>query len=171
MPWQKVSLILPQGQEAIGMQVEFFDYMELEGSYKILPCQKPRPLSSEEDIPFALNEDVYRSSTPYPTRNYGTVSTQYLNGVAFAFGGFTPVQYIPSTGKVLVANTVKVSIETTASRIDHSSKVWLSPENEASIKRLAQNADMLGTYNKLGRTLSGYDMLVNPRIRSAVFLR
>ena len=160
LPWQKVSLILPQGQEAIGMQVEFFDYMELEGSYKILPCQKPRPLSSEEDIPFALNEDVYRSSTPYPTRNYGTVSTQYLNGVAFAFGGFTPVRYIPSTGKVLVANTVKVIIETTASRIDHSSKVWLSPENEASIKRLAQNADMLGTYNKRGRTLSGYDMLV-----------
>ena len=160
LPWQSISLMLPQGQEALSMSVDFLDYVELEGDYKLFPHQQARPLSSDEAIPFAKNEDLYRSSQPYPTRNYGTVSTQYLNGVAFVFGGFTPVQYTPSTGKVQLARTVKVRIETTASRDDHSSMLWLTPENQASIKHLAHNDAMLDSYSKRGREVNGYDMLV-----------
>ena len=79
---------------------------------------------------------------------------------AFAFGGFTPVRYVPSTGKVSYARTVTVTIETAMSRDDHSRKLWLTPENEQSIKRLAQNANMLGTYTHRNRAIGGYDMLV-----------
>ena len=88
LPWQDISLILPQGQKAVSMQVEFADFVEMEGNYELYPYQKPRPCSNEEVIPFAKNENLYRSSNPYPTRNRGEISTQYLNGVAFAFGGF-----------------------------------------------------------------------------------
>ena len=160
LPWQSVSLMLPQGQEATAMTVEFLDYMEMDGSYMIYPYQQPRPYSNEETIPFTKNDALYRSSDPYPARNYGEVSTQYLNGVAFAFGGFTPVQYVPATGKVSIARTVRVRIETTASRDNHSRKLWLTPENQASMERLAQNANMLSTYEKRGREIGGYDMLV-----------
>ena len=160
LPWQNISLILPQGQKAVSMQVELSDFVEMEGHYDLYPYQKPRPYSSDDDIPFAKNESLYRSSAPYPAQCHGAVSTQYLNGVAFAFGGFTPVRYVPATGKVSYARTVTVSIETTASRDDHSSKLWLTPENEASLKRLAQNEDMLGSYSKRGREIGGYDMLV-----------
>lgn len=163
LPWQSVSLLLPQGQEAVSMQVEFLDYVEMDGEYNLYPGQKPRPISSEEKIPFAKDESLYRSTESYPSRNYGSVQTQYLNGVALAFGGFTPVQYVPATGKVRYAQTVKVSITTTASRDDHSRKLWMTPENEASILRLAQNPLMLSTYNKRGREISGYDMLVITR--------
>ena len=160
LPWQNVSLILPQGQEAVAINVEFSDFVELEGSFNLYPVQKPRPISSEKKIPFAKNENLYRSNETYPTHSFNSVSTQYLNGVAFAFSGFTPVQYVPATGKVSYAQTVKVTIETTASRDDHCRKLWLTPENEASIKRLAQNANMLSTYNKRGREIGGYDMLI-----------
>lgn len=160
LPWQSVSLMLPQGQEAVSINVEFTDFVELEDSFNLYPVQKPRPISCEKEIPFAKNESLYRSENAYPTRNHSNVSTQYLNGVAFAFSGFTPVQYVPATGKVSYAQTVKVTIETTASRDDHSRKLWLSPENEASIQRLAQNPYMLGSYNKRGREIGGYDMLV-----------
>lgn len=160
LPWQNVSLILPQGQEAVSINVEFAGFVELEGTFNLYPAQKPRPVSSEEQIPFAKNESLYRSENAYPSRNYSAVSTQYLNGVAFAFGGFTPVQYVPATGKVSYAQTVTVTIETTASRDDHSRKLWLTPENELSIKRLAQNANMLNSYSKRGREIGGYDMLV-----------
>jgi hypothetical protein len=159
LPWQSVSLILPQGQEAVSINVEFSDFVELEGSFNLYPYQQPRPVSNEEEIPFAKNETLYRSGNAYPTRSFSNVSTQYLNGVAFAFSGFTPVQYVPATGKVSYARTVKVSIETSMSR-DHSRKLWLTPENEASIKRLAQNENVLSTYNKRGRAIGGYDMLV-----------
>ena len=126
LPWQSVSLMLPQGQEATAMTVEFFDFVELEGTYRIYPYQKPRPYSNEEAIPFAKNNDLYRSSNPYPTRNYGEVSTQYLNGVAFAFGGFTPVQYVPATGKVSMARTVKESFIASSS-FEKDSRIILRP--------------------------------------------
>ena len=160
LPWQNVSLILPQGQEALDMQVEFSDFVEMEGQHLIYPYQKPRPYSSEESIPFTKNAALYRSNEAYPAQGYGTVTTQYLNGVAFAFGGFTPVQYVPATGKVSYARTVTVTIHTVATRDDHTRKLWLTPENEASIKRLAQNEEELGSYNHRGREIGGYDLLV-----------
>ena len=160
LPWQSVSLILPQGQEAASVNVEFLDFVELEGSFNLYPYQQPRPVSNVEEIPFAKNEALYRSGNAYPTQGFSNVSTQYLNGVAFAFSGFTPMQYVPATGKVSYARTVKVSIETVSNRDDHSRKLWLTPENEASIKRLAQNENMLSTYSKRGRVIGGYDMLV-----------
>ena len=160
LPWQSVSLMLPQGQEAVALQVEFADFVEMEGNYTLYPYQKPRPYSYDKVIPFAKNEAVYRSSDAYPAQRYGGVSTQYLNGVAFAFGGFTPVQYIPTTGKVSYAKTVTVTVTTADTGDDHGNKLWLSPENEASIKRLAQNEETLGTYNRRHRNIGGYDLLV-----------
>ena len=160
LPWQSVSLILPQGLEAVSINVEFSDFVELDGTFNLYPYQQPRPVSSEEEIPFAKKESLYRSGDIYPTQSFSEVNTQYLNGVAFALGGFTPMQYVPATGKVSYAQTVKVSIETTMSRDDHSRKLWLTPENEASIKRLAQNDNVLSTYTVRGRAIGGYDMLV-----------
>ena len=58
LPWQSVSLMLPQGQEAVSIQVELMDFVEMEGSYNLYPAQKPRPISSEEVIPFAKNEGL-----------------------------------------------------------------------------------------------------------------
>ena len=160
LPWQSVSLILPQGQEAVSMQVEFSDFVEMEGDYLIYPYQKPRPYSSDEVIPFTKDATLYRSSDAYPAQRFGSTSTQYLNGVAFAFGGFTPMQYIPATGKVSYARTATVTITTASSRDDHSGKLWLTPENEASIIRLAQNKEDLDSYRHRGREISGYDLLV-----------
>ncbi len=160
LPWQSVSLMLPQGQKAVTVDVEFSDYVELEGSFNLYPYQPPRPYSCEKEIPFAKNADLYRSTAAYPTHNYSNVTTQYLNGVAFAFAGFTPVLYVPATGKVKYAQTVTVTIETATSRDDHSRKLWLTPENEASFLRLAQNPSVLNTYSKRNREIGGYDMLV-----------
>ena len=160
LPWQSVSLMLPQGQKAVSIDVAFADFVELEGTFNLYPYQQPRPVSNVDEIPFAQNENLYHSEETYPAIAYSKVSTQYLNGVAFAFGGFTPMRYVPATGKVSYAQTVTVTIETTSNRNDHSRKLWLTPENEAAIKRLAQNANMLSSYSKRDREIGGYDMLV-----------
>ena len=70
------------------------------------------------------------------------------------------MRYVPATGKVTYAQTVTVTIETATSRDDHSRKLWLTPENKASIMRLAQNENVLSTYTQRGRAIGGYDMLV-----------
>ena len=112
LPWQSVSLILPQGQEAVAVNVTFADFVELEGCYNLHPYQQPRTYSEDKTIPFAKNENLYRSENTYPTRDHAKVSTQYLNGVSVAFSGFTPLRYVPATGKVSYARTVTVTIET-----------------------------------------------------------
>ena len=163
LPWQQVSLMLPQGAEASDIVVTFSDFVELEGSYELFPAQRPRTYSEDKVIPFEKNEIVYRSSALYPSKTNSEVSTQYLNGVGFAFSGFTPLRYVPATGQVSYAQTVSVSVKTQSSRADHSRKLWLTPDNEASILRLAQNPAMLNSYEKRGRNLNGYDMLLITR--------
>lgn len=160
LPWKSVSLLLPQNTQAESIEVFFSDFTELDGTYNLLPQQAPRPLSSKTAFTFAKDETTYRSENEYPSLTYGKVSTQYLNGTSFAFSSFTPVRYIPATGKVSYAQTVKVRINYTASRNDLGKKLWITPNNEKIIKRLAQNDEMLTTYDKRGREINGYDILV-----------
>lgn len=160
LPWQSVKIILPMNQEAASIEVSFSDFVELEGTYNLYPYQMARPLSETKVIPFAKNEAIYASKEVYPATSHSDVNTQYLNGVSFAFSGFTPVRYIPSTGKVSYAKTVTVSIEMAACKEDNSSLLWLTPSNRNSIKNLAQNAEMIDSYNGRGRSVPGYDLLV-----------
>lgn len=160
LPWQSVSLMLPQNQKAVSIELIYDDFVELDGSYSLFPQQEPRTLSSTKPFVFAKDEDTYRSQDVYPSLTHGKVSTQYLNGMGFAFSSFTPVRYIPAIGKVSYAQTVTVKIHTQASRDDHRRMLWLTSENRAIAQRLAQNGEMLNTYQSRGREENNYDILV-----------
>ena len=160
MPYQTVSLLLPQNTDAQSITVEYSDFVELEGTYNLLPQQKPRPLSSTEPFVFEKNEGFYRSENVYPEVTYSKANTQYLNGCSFAFAQFTPVRYIPATGKVSYAQSVTVTIEVTASKSDRSNSLWMSPEIERRVERLAQNPEAVKAYKNRARTIGNYELLV-----------
>ena len=160
LPWQTVSLLLPQNTEAQGVMVDYSDFVELEGTYNILPQQKARPLSSTEPLVFEKNEEFYRSENVYPETTYSKVNTQYLNGCSFAFAQFTPVRYIPATGKISYAKSVTVTIDVTASKSDRSKMLWMTPEVEKRVERLAQNPEAVKAYKNRARTIGGYELLV-----------
>lgn len=160
LPYQTVSLLLPQNTEAQSITVEYSDFVELEGTYNLLPSQKPRPLSSTEPLVFEKNEVFYRSENVYPETTYSKVNTQYLNGCSFAFAHFTPVRYIPATGKVSYAKSATVTIELTASKSDRSNKLWMTPEVQARVERLAQNPEAVQAYKTRARSIGGYELLV-----------
>ena len=160
LPYQKVSLLLPQNTEAQSITVEYSDFVELEGSYNLMPQQKARPLSSTEPMVFEKNEDYYRSENVYPEISYSKANTQYLNGCSFAFAQFTPVRYTPATGKVSYAKSVTVTINLAASRTDRSNKLWMTPEVQARVERLAQNPEAVTAYKNRARTIGGYELLV-----------
>ena len=96
LPYKMVSLLLPQNTEAQGIAVEYSDFVELEGTYNLLPQQTARPLSSTEPFVFEKNEDFYHSENVYPEITYSKTNTQYLNGCSFVFAQFTPVRYVPT---------------------------------------------------------------------------
>ena len=160
LPCQKVSLLLPQNTEAQGITVEFSDFVELEGTYNLMPQQSARPLSSTEPLVFEKNEDFYLSENVYPEISYSKVNTQYLNGCSFAFAQFTPVRYVPATGKVSYAKSVTVTIDVTASKSDRSNMLWMTPEVQARVERLAQNPEAVQEYKTRARTIGGYELLV-----------
>ena len=160
LPWQSVSLMLPPNTEATAIHVTLSDFVELEGRYNLMPAQRTRPISDDSPFVFEKNEALYRSNEAYPDKTFNTVSTQVLNGVSFAFGGFTPVKYKPASGQVSYAQTVTVTVEYQASRADHSRKLWLRPKTRNSITKLAQNAEMLDSYARRDGNLPEYEMLL-----------
>ena len=160
LPWQSVSLMLPQNTEATAIHVILSDFTELEGQYNLIPTQRPRPISDDSPFVFEKNEDLYRSNEAYPDKTFNLVNTQVLNGVSFAFGGVTPVKYKPASGQMSYAQTVTVTVEYQASRADYSRKLWLRPENKNAITRLAQNAEMLDNYMRRDGALPQYEILI-----------
>lgn len=160
LPWQSVSLMLPQGTEAVSIEVELSDFQTMEGCHNLYPYQSALTYSNPVRKQFEKDEALYASKSVYPAQAYGKLSTQYLNGIGFAFSAFTPVQYVPGTGEVRYATKAIVRITTTASKADQSRKLWLNGGNAERAKRLAQNPEMLQTYNDRSRTVGGYDLLV-----------
>lgn len=160
LPWQNVSLMLPQGTEATAIEVVLSDFQTMEGSHNLYPYQTALTYSDPVRKQFEKDEALYASKSIYPAQAHGQLSTQYLNGVGFAFSAFTPVQYIPGTGEVRYATKATIRITTTAAKADQSRKLWLNGGNAERAMRLAQNPEMLQTYNSKGRTVGGYDLLV-----------
>ena len=160
LPLQTVSLLLPMNTDAQTINVEYFDFVEMPGTYNLLPSQEARPLSSTEPLVFQRDEAFYASEEVYPAQAVSKVNTQYLNGFTIATAQFTPVRYVPATGKVSYAKTVKVSVETAASRTDRSNLLWMTPEIQARVERLAQNPEAVQQYKSRARSIGGYELLV-----------
>ena len=160
LPWQSVSLMLPQGTEAVAIEVELSDFRTMEGNHCLYPYQSALTYSNPVRKQFEKDEALYASKSVYPAQAYGNLSTHYMNGVGFAFSAFTPVQYVPGTGEVRYATKATVRVTTAASKADHSRKLWLNGDNAERAMKLAQNPEMLQTYDHRGRTVGGYDLLV-----------
>lgn len=112
LPYQAVNLLIPPGHEAVNITVTGYDEVELNGFFKITPAQYSRPLSEEGFSPSIEKEEIYSSVKTYPSSLNGNLSTQYMNGFAFAQTVITPVRYIPTEGLVSYYQKVTVRVET-----------------------------------------------------------
>lgn len=160
LPYKSVSLLLPYGFEAVSVDVELSDFQEVNLNAQIFPYQPSRPYSKPERMAFVKNEDVYSSKNIYPAENHGVVTTHYMNGHAFAFTAITPMQYEPSTGKVMYARTATVRVNLTASKKDCSSMLWNTSYVNDRVMSLADNPEMLESYKLRGRDTNAYDLLI-----------
>ncbi|MBO5810687.1 MAG: T9SS type A sorting domain-containing protein [Bacteroidales bacterium] len=163
MPYYSVRLLLPQGTEASSVEVYFSDFVEVEGEYDLYPIQKFVSYSSADTLPFSKNEEIYAIKSELPKQAHTDVKTHYLNGYAFAFLNFTPLRYVPSTGKMRYAKIVKVIVNVVPEKEDHSVMLRESHYSLSSVRSFAQNADMMREYESRAASLSSYDMLVVTR--------
>ena len=160
LPYKAVSLLLPNGSEAESVEVILSDFEEIKMDRQLYPYQAARPYSQPERKTFVKNEDVYSSRSIYPKENHGVLTTHYLNGHAFAFTSFTPVQYEPSSGKVLYAKTATVKVKLASAKSDNTAMLWNTSYVNSKVMSLADNPEMIDTYKTRGRDISAYDLLI-----------
>lgn len=159
LPWQQVSVLLPPGCEAADIEVSLSNPVSIQGTVSLFPYQYSSPLSKDTPGPFVKNESLYASKAIYPSSVKGRASTHFFNGYAVAFTAFTPVSYVPATGKMTwythadVVVTLKSSEKATqALRLYSSSASTLlilrnlvrNPENIALYSNYETKADPLG---------------------------
>ena len=162
LPYAGVKLLLSPGEEAISVVYSFEEEMTLDGSYTIYPQQPSRPVSEGEGGAFYLDAELYRQHSNYPATAWGEFSTQFMNGHSFLLASFTPVKYIPATGKVSYFKKVTVTIETrqterAAQALEHLNT---SAQVNSRVYTLAQNPAMMEYYPADRSRDDGYQVLI-----------
>ncbi|MBE0639103.1 MAG: T9SS type A sorting domain-containing protein [Bacteroidales bacterium] len=162
LPYQAVSLLIPPGHSASGIQIETGEEVYLEGFYRIFPMQYSQPISKGGSGIFAFKEDVYAKNAAYPEQMNGEVVTYFMNGFAVVMTSFTPVRYNPATGKLSYFKEITISIETKADETAAEALMNIN-SSEAVMQRLGllvQNMEMVAAYPTRSGKSDDYDLLI-----------
>lgn len=112
MPYKAINLLLPPGQKALGIEIEYSDEVILEGEYLLYPQQNVQPVSKGNSGIFIKDEKVYSQTSIYPAHANGQLITSFVQGRSMAQSTFTPLRYHPSEGKLSYYRSARVIITT-----------------------------------------------------------
>lgn len=162
LPYRAISLLLPPGEFATSIQVIREGKTAIEGSFLLLPAQASKPLSEDKPLPFAFNELIYNSSEAYPADSHGQLTTEYLNGFGFAFSTVTPIEYIPSEGKLFYYSKITVKITTSATAKSAEALTMLKTTEKVlqTVEKLAHNSEYLSHYPKKAASVTDFEFLI-----------
>jgi len=114
LPYMQVKLLLPPGEEAERIELQFQGEVRLLGSFKLAPQQHVRPVSQGGSGEFVYNEAVYLSREEYPVSHNGKLITSFMNGHSIAMSTITPVNYKPASGELSYYSSIRVIVHTRA---------------------------------------------------------
>lgn len=162
LPYCAVQLMLPPGHIATNVEFIGKELITLDGNYQLYPQQASRPLSEGGSGIFQKKESIYSSIAGYPNEQTGEFATNFLNGYSLLMSTFTPVNYVPGTGKLSYYKEVTIKITTR-----ESTEASLALENgvnqsgvKEKIQRFVQNPEMIHTYEFDNSRTGGYDILI-----------
>ena len=163
IPYQMVSLLLPEGHSAVSIHVEYQDEVFLPDSYLLAPVQAAQPISRPEKDSFVKNEDVYALNGIYPSSSEGILSTGFYAGYALASCAITPLRYNPAQKTVSYYKKAVVTIETTpsAKAIKANSLLRSDHKTIAAVSNTVQNPDDIQKYSRKEiKNDNAYDNLI-----------
>ncbi len=148
LPYHSVSLLLPPGKVAESIEFIGEDEITIAGYYSLYPQQYVRPMSEESSGGFVKNDFIYSLNDSYPFSQTGKLITNYMNGYSIALCSFTPLKYVPSTGKVSFYRkvTLKIHTKNEASGNDPLSNLNSNTETKSRIKKFVQNPEAISDY-------------------------
>ncbi|NVO19576.1 MAG: T9SS type A sorting domain-containing protein [Bacteroidetes bacterium] len=163
LPYQSIKLLLPPGESAESIDITGSNEVVIEGSHRIFPQQFVQPVSEEGKGAFTIKESIYKSFAVYPSTPASHIITSFMNGHAFALSSFTPVHYVPASGKLSYFTSVKVTIHTksTIQATAALANLRQSPGIVQEIERFADNPQMMDAYQSdRTATADDYDILI-----------
>ena len=163
LPYYAVSLLVPPGEIATSIELISEDKITIDGNFKLFPYQSSKPLSDMTESEFQINEKVYKLDSNYPHKPMGGLSTGYLGGYSIAMSTFTPIEYIPTTGKISYYKKVTIIIETSSDNKASAALNNMSSSLNAKSRLLnfVQNPEDLNQYNPpLKRSANDYSLLI-----------
>ena len=162
LPYQSVSLLLPPGEVAESIEVIGEDEVNISGTFSLYPQQYVRPMSEESSGEFVKNELTYSMTTAYPSSQTGELITQYMNGYSIALSSFTPLKYLPASGKVSYFKKITIKIQTRKDTKANNALTKLTSNFEVlkRVKKFVQNPDLINLYPKRVLNNNGYQLLI-----------
>jgi hypothetical protein len=157
LPFYPVKLLLPPGEIAVSIKLQFEKSVDLQGEYNLLPRQEIQPISEENNGKWLVDHDFYRRTRTYPSSFKPNVETHFINGYGIAVSAYTPVRYIPSEKKVIYYGRVIVTIETAPDphAWEHRLNFYPSENKTKNVAGIIQNPEIIPQY------LSGRDFRTN----------
>lgn len=116
-PFRSVMILLPEGEEAVGMSIDKDEWISAGSGVTLFPRQHTVPGSgiSSRQGEFVIDRQAYEADRwTYPADSQ--VRTHYLRGHAIAVGGFSPGGFHPLAKEAGYYRKVTVTVETAPSR-------------------------------------------------------
>ncbi len=111
IPEVTVTLVVPAHARVISVDVLPVRTRELAGTCNLVPCQLPRPISTEEDPEFVQPDpDVYSSSALFPAKLHHGFTTGNASGFRLVSVSVFPLQYQPDKGKLFLHTRLRVTV-------------------------------------------------------------
>ncbi|UCH77615.1 MAG: hypothetical protein JSU81_07730, partial [Candidatus Coatesbacteria bacterium] len=110
LPALPVSVALPQGREIADVEISYGDPIVLPGSYRVVPAQKPTPVSEPAGSVTPPNAAIYASAEPFPGENAYSFGSGNMGGYGVGSVLLTPVQYVPATGQLTLYTTINFDL-------------------------------------------------------------
>jgi hypothetical protein len=113
LPVKYVTVALPQGMQAVGVDVTYSGARELYQNFYIKPGERPIPISYSGRLPaqtLVPDRAVYSSGSAYPGELAVLLGNGSLSGHPLADVAVYPVQYVPRTGRLTVYEDIEITL-------------------------------------------------------------
>lgn len=162
LPWLVLKALLPPGEIAADINIEFSDKSSFNLSGPIFPIQAVQPLSSNDKSEFQLNEAVYDQDSYLPQVSTGALKTEAWHGYHIALSSFCPLQYNPSSNSVVWYKKAKITISTQAGKLNFADKTvaYFSKEHALMIQNYVANPHLTRLYPQRLDRVNEYDLLI-----------
>ncbi len=161
LPARGASILLPYGQELVGVEVFAGERVFLGSGYHIEPVGKAVPISAISDEPEAPQPDaaIYASNQPYPVERFVNVGVQRFRGYPLVILRLEPTEYVPARGELYYYPRLRVVVETRAA--SRGEALWRGLEKDRDeVVRRVDNPEAAWSYPAAARDGRGYELLI-----------